>query len=152
MEIALVPPEGQPEKVFISAKNNEGDELLPGEVVEFSATTTDADQGLAVELVDVAVNATTGIAGQVAGVVDTTSATGESVRLQVYGPDLVRASASLALGRMVVASSINATNIGHVTEAIQTTVTSSEYSGAVVGWTLENGPNATNSTVQLKLL
>lgn len=140
------------EKVFITVKNNEGDELEPGKVVEFSQTTTDADQGYIVELVDTAVNATTGIAAQVAGVVESTISTASVGRLQVYGPANVRASASLAAGRMVVASSINATNIGHVSTAVQTTTTAPEYHGAIVGWTLEDGPNATNATVFLKML
>lgn len=140
------------ETVFVVAKNNEGAALAPGVVVEFSATTTDADQGLVVELVDAAINLTTGILGKVAGVVETTIPTSDTGRLQVYGPANVRASASLALGKMVVASSINATNKGHVTVSSQSTLTSPEYSGAIVGWTLENGPNATNATVQLTIL
>lgn len=139
------------EKVFIVVENNEGAVLEPGKVCEFSATTTDADQGRLVELVDTAVNATTGIAAAVAGVVETTINTSEIGRLQVNGPANVRASASLAAGRLVVASSINATNIGHVTEAVQTTTTAPEYTGAQVGFTLENGPNATNATVQLTI-
>ena len=52
----------------------------------------------------------------------------------------------------MVAGSINATNIGHVTTAIQTTTTAPEYHGAIVGWTLENGPNATNASVHLEIL
>lgn len=151
MELAIVPPEVA-ETVFISVKNNEGAELTPGVVCEYTNTTTDADQGFAVELVDTAVNATTGIAAKVAGVVESTIGTSNLGRLQVFGPANVRASASIAAGRMVVASSINATNKGHVTEAIQTTTTAPEYLGAVVGWTLENGPNATNATVQLTIL
>jgi hypothetical protein len=151
MEIALVPPTSA-EKVFINVQNNEGDELLPGEVVEWDQTTTDADQGFGVQVVVAAINATTGIGAQVAGVVDSTITTGETGRLQVYGPDLVRASASLDVSRMVVAGSINATNKGHVTTSIQTTTTAAQYHGAIVGWTLENGPNATNSTVQLTIL
>jgi len=140
------------EKVFIVIENNEGAVLEPGKVVEFTATTTDADQGYLVELVDAAVNLTTGIAGVVAGVVDTTISTGEVGRLQVYGPANVRASASIALGALVVASSINATNIGHVTEASTSTAFGPSYMGACIGWTLENGPNATNATVQLTVL
>ena len=102
-------------------------------------------------MVDTAVNATTGIAAAVAGVVETTINTSEIGRLQVNGPANVRASASIAAGRLVVASSINATNIGHVTEAVQTTTTAPDYIGAQVGFTLENGPNATNARVQLTI-
>lgn len=139
------------DKVFIVVKNNEGAVLEPGKVCEFTNTTTDADQGFLVELVDTAVNATTGIAAAVAGVVETTIPTSEVGRVQINGPANVRASASIAAGRLVVASSINATNIGHVEAAVQTTTTAPEYTGALVGFTLENGPNATNSTVQLTI-
>lgn len=140
------------EKVFITVTNAEGDVLEPGKVVEWTNTTTDADQGRSVELVDTAVNATSGISAKVAGVVETTIATGAVGRLQVYGPANVRASASLNAGRMVVASSINATNIGHVTESVETATTAPQYHGAIVGFALENGPNATNSTVHLSIL
>lgn len=151
MELAIVPPEVA-ETVFISVKNNEGAELTPGVVCEYTNTTTTADQGFAVELVDTAVNATTGIGAKVAGVVESTIGTSHLGRLQVFGPANVRAGSSIAAGRMVVASSINATNKGHVEAVVQTTTTAPEYMGAVVGWTLENGPNATNSTVQLTIL
>jgi hypothetical protein len=140
------------EKVFISVQNNEGAVLAAGEVVEFSQTTTAADQGRLVELVDAAVNLTTGIGAKLAGVVETAINTGEVGRVQVYGPANVRASASIAAGEMVVASSINATNIGHVTAATESTLTGPKYRDAVVGWTLEAGPNATNSTVFVSLL
>lgn len=140
------------EKVFIIVENNEGDALQPGKVVEFSQTTTDADQGKLVELVDAAVNLTTGIAAKVAGVVESTISTGDTGRIQVYGPANVRASASIAAGVQVVASSINATNIGHVTEGSTSTAIGPRYLDAVVGWTLEDGPNATNATVMLSLL
>ena len=140
------------EKVFISVENNEGAVLQPGKVVEFSQTTTDADQGRLVELVDAVVNLTTGIAGKIAGVVETTIATGEVGRVQVYGPANVRASASIAAGEMVVASSINATNQAHVTAASESTAVGPKYRDAVVGWTLEAGPNATNATVFVSCL
>lgn len=141
------------ESIFVTVLNKEGAELEPGKVVEWS-TGTNATQpsGFSVELVDAAVNDTTGIAAQVAGVVHQTIGTGKIGLIQVWGRDTVRSSASLALGRMVVASSINATNQGHVTEASQSTLTSPEYAGAVVGWTLENSANATNAIVFLKLL
>lgn len=140
------------EKVFITIENNEGAVLEPGKVVEFSVTTTDADQGRLVELVDAAVNLTTGIAGKVAGVVETTIATSGVGSIQVYGPANVRASASLAGGLQVVASSINATNIGHVETGTTSTAFGPRYNDAVVGWTLEDGPNATNATVFLSLM
>lgn len=136
---------------YIVVENSQGAVLKPGEVCEFTNTTTDADQGRLVELVDTAVNATTGISAAVAGVVTHTINTSEIGRLQVNGPANVRASASIAAGRLVVASSINATNIGYVTEGAQSTATSPEYIGAHVGFTLENGPNATNARVQLTI-
>jgi len=141
---------GSTNRVFMTIKNNQGDVLEPGKVVEFSSTTTDADQGFAVELVDTAVNVTSGIGAQVAGVVDSTLNTAEKGKIQIFGPANVRAQASLAADVQVVASSINATNIGHVATASQSTLTSPSYIGALVGWTLENGPNATNATVFLK--
>ena len=140
------------EKVFLVVENNQGDELEPGKVVEYSQTTTAADQGRLVELVDAAVNLTTGIAAAVAGVVDSTISTGDKGRIQVYGPANVRASASIAAGVQVVASSINATNIGHVTDGSTSTAIGPRYLDSVVGWTLEDGPNATNATVMLQLL
>lgn len=141
------------EKVYIVVENNEGDELLPGEVVEWSATTTDADQGYIVELVDSAISTTAGIGGnKVAGVVDSTISTGDVGRLQVFGPANVRASASITAAQLVAAGSINATNIGHVTEVAGHSDHGINYIAALVGWTLENGPNATNSTVQLYCL
>lgn len=140
------------EKVYIVVKNNEGDALTPGKVVEFTLTTTDADQGYLVELVDTAVNLTTGISAPVAGVVDATISTGSVGRLQVYGPANVRASASYDSGVLVVCSSINATNIGHVESASQSTAIGAGYIRALIGHTLEVGPNATNATVFLKLL
>tara|TARA_Y100001951_G_C11295337_1_gene275135 strand:- start:497 stop:952 length:456 start_codon:yes stop_codon:yes gene_type:complete len=140
------------EKVYIVVRENNAEEILAGEVAEWVATTTDANRGLLVQVVDTAINATTGIAARVAGVAETTIGTDATGRLQVYGPANVRSSASYAAGRLMVAGSINATNIGHVTTAIQTTTTAPEYHGAIVGWTLENGPNATNASVHLEIL
>lgn len=151
MQFQRVAREDQ-EKIFIVVENNQGAELTPGVVVEFSTTTTDADQGRLVELVDTAVNLTSGIGAEVAGVVESTIATGDIGRVQVYGPANVRASASLAAGTLVVASSINATNLGHVEAASASTLIGAAYLGAVIGRTLENGPNATNATVFLKCL
>jgi len=139
------------EAVFITVTNDPvtADQLEPGKIVEWTATTTAANAGIYVNLVQAVVNVTTGIAAKVAGAVDSTIATGAVGRLQIYGVDTVRASASIASSRLVVASSINATNIGHVTEASQSTLTSPEYDGATVGWTVDDSPNATNATVFL---
>ena len=138
------------EKVFISVQNNQGAALEPTYVVEFSNTTTDADQGRLVELVDTSVGATTGIAANVAGVVETTIATGEIGRVQVYGPCQVKASASYT------ASTIVAANTGglatHAAAAVAVDGTSAAYQTAVLGWTLENGPSASEATVFIKCL
>lgn len=143
-----------PEKVFIIAYNNEGDQIEPGKAVEWDQlTVAHTSSGLAVELVDAVVNLTTGIAAKVAGIVHTTISTASYGLLQVYGVDTVRASASLAVtSNMVVAGSINATNVGHVTEATTTTLTSPHYMGAVVGWLVEDSANATSAVVFLDLL
>lgn len=142
-----------PEQVFIVVENAQGAELEPGKVVEWTlGTNATQPNGHVVELVDAVVNLTTGIGTVVAGVVHTTIADAAVGLLQVYGRDTVRSSASLASGRMVVASSINATNIGHVTEASQSTLTGPEYLGAVVGWTIDDSANATNAIVFLKCL
>ena len=139
------------EKVFIVVENNEGAELLPGVVCEMSITTTDADQGHLVEKVDVAVNAPTGIAAPVAGVVDSTIATGAVGRLQIYGPATVRASAALAAGRLAVATSAGLAPTGCVTADVQTTTTTAAYARASLGFCLEN-VNATQCRVQLQLM
>ena len=139
------------EKVFVVVENNEGAELLPCVVCEMSITTTDADQGHLVEKVDVAVNATTGIAAPVAGVVDSTIATGAVGRLQVYGPATVRASAALHTGRLAVATSAGVAPTGVVTADVQTTTTTAAYARASLGFCLEN-VNATQARVQLQLM
>jgi hypothetical protein len=144
-------PAAPNESEFVWAVNNEGDALPPGVVTEWSLTTTDADQGSLVELVDTAVNLTTGLSGPIAGVVEATISTGDSGRLQVYGAATVRASASIAAGSYVVASSINATNKGHVTTATTSTAFGPAYQAACIGWTLENGPNATQARVFLEI-
>jgi hypothetical protein len=153
MNIARIhSPAHGPEPVFISVINKEGAVLEPGKVVEWSAgTNATQPAGASVELVDAAVNLTSGIDGRVAGVVHRTIATGDVGVLQVYGYANVRSSASLAAGRMVVASSINATNIGHVDVASQSTAVGAEYTGAIVGWTVENSVNATNAKVFLTI-
>jgi hypothetical protein len=144
------------EAVYITVLNNENAVLEPGKVVRWSlGTTATQPAGAAVELVDFVVNVTTGptVSGApVAGVVHTTISTAAIGQLQVYGYDTVRASASLASGVSLVASSINATNIGHVQAGSQSTLTSPEYTFALVGWQIIDGPNATNAGVFLKLL
>jgi len=141
------------EKVYIVVHNNQGAELPPGFVVEWDTSTTDAEQGYYVELVDLAPHTLTGIGGhKVAGVVDSTIADGASGVLQVYGAANVRASASITAGQMVVAGSCHADHIGVVTEVVAHSDHSLNFIAALVGWTLENGPNATNATVQLDLL
>lgn len=140
------------EKVYVVVQENGAEEILAGEVCEWVATTTSANQGLMVQVIDSALNLTSGIGAKVAGVAETTISTSSIGRLQVYGPGNVRASASIALGRSVVASSINATNIGYVEAASQSTAVGVEYLQAYVGVTLVNGPNATNATVQIDVL
>ncbi len=138
------------EKVFLVVYNNESAVLEPGKVVEWSATTTDANRGYYVELVDSAINTISGIGGgKVAGVVDTTINTAAVGRIQVFGPANVRASASYDTGNLVAAGSINATNQGHVTTVTGSSDNGIGYVGALVGHTLEAGPNATNSSVQI---
>jgi len=139
------------ETVFVTVTNDPvaADQLLPGVPVAWTATTTAANAGIYVNVVDVAVNVTTGIAGKVAGVVDSTIATGAVGRLQIYGVDTVRASASIASSRLVVASSEGVAPTSVVTEATQSTLTSPEYNGAAVGWTVDDSTNATNATVFL---
>ena len=144
------PNREEAEKIFIVVENAQGAELEPGKVVEWTATATDADQGKMVELVDSALHTTTGIGGhKVAGVVDSTIAAADIGRLQIFGPANVRASASIDAGTMVCAGSINATNLGHVTSVAGHADHSLSLAAALVGWTLEAGPNATNATVQL---
>jgi len=138
------------EKVFITVTNDPvlATYLIQGVAVEWTATTTAANAGVYVNLPQVASNATTGIAAKIAGVVETTIATGGTGRVQIYGVnDNVRASASIASSRLVVASSINATNVGHVTLDAQTTLNSPEYHGALVGWTVDDSVDATHATV-----
>jgi len=144
------PNREEAEKIFIVVENAQGDELEAGKVVEWTATATDADQGKKVELVDAAISTTAGIGGhKVAGVVDSTISTADIGRLQIFGPANVRASASYDAATLVAAGSINATNLGHVTSVVGHSDHGINYVAALVGWTLEAGPNATNATVQL---
>lgn len=146
-----------PERVFVTVLNAESASVLqPGKVVQY-VLGTNATQaaGAAVKLVATAVNLTTGIASKVAGVVPVSGTINTDAigMIQIYGyHSAVRSSASLASGRMVVASSINATNIGHVDVASQSTLTGPEYAGAIVGWTVEDSANATNAKVFLTII
>ena len=147
------------EKVFIVVQASDvaaeiqAGGLYPGQVVEWVTTTTASLQGYRVEKVDGVYTRTEGTGGKVAGVVDTTIATGAVGRLQVYGPATVRASASYQAPTALVTWSINATNVGHVTNvSVTDTLGSIAPIGAYVGWALENGPTATQATVHLSLL
>jgi len=130
--------------------------LYPGQVAEWVSTTTTAKLGYTVRRVTAgSLNTTSGLAGaKVAGVVDTTIATGAVGRLQVFGPATVRASSSIDAAGIVVAYSINATNIGAVAAGVTTTLWSPEYLGGIVGWKFTAGTGvttATQCTVQLYL-
>lgn len=148
------------EKVFITVLNAEGGStpnsvLEPGKVVTYVlGTNATQPAGVAVKLAPTAINLTASL-NKVAGVVPVggTIATGGIGLIQTFGyHSAVRASASLASGRMVVAGSINATNIGHVDVASQSTLVSAEYAGQVVGWTVEDSANATNAKVHISCI
>ena len=137
-------------KVYVSIKNAEDAVLEPGKVVEWTATTTDENRGYQVELVDTALNTISGIGvGKIAGVVDSTINTAAVGRIQVYGAANVRSSASYDTGNLVAAGSINATNQGHVTTVTGSSDNGIGYISALVGYTLEAGPNATNASVMI---
>ncbi len=142
------------DKVFIVAKENNVQQLIPGTVVEWVQTTTDADQGYTVIVISGgAVDTVAGNDGaKVAGVVNTTINTAGVGRLQIRGPANVRSSASYDTGNLMVA-----TSAGVAPTSVVTTLTASSDSSlnvieALVGWSLEAGPNATNSTVQLAII
>lgn len=148
---------GDFEQVFVTVLNAEGGStpnlvLEPGKVVQYVLGTNATQKaGVAVKLMSGAVNLTA-VLTRVAGVVPVggTISTGAVGVVQVFGyHSAVRASASLASGRMVVAGSINATNIGHVDVASQSTLTAPEYLGQMVGWTVEDSANATNAKVHI---
>ncbi len=146
---------GDQEKVFINVLNTEAAVLEPGKVVQYVlGTNATQPAGQAVKLMSVAVNLTA-VVTKVAGVVPVagTISTGAVGAIQTFGyHSAVRSSASLASGRMVVAGSINATNIGHVDVASQSTLTGPEYHGQMVGWTVEDSANATNAKVHISVL
>lgn len=151
---------GDFEQVFITVLNAEGGAtpnlvLEPGKVVQYVLGTNATQKaGVAVKLMSL-VNNLTAVVTRVAGVVPVggTISTGAVGVVQVFGyHSAVRASASLASGRMVVAGSINATNIGHVEVATQSTLTSPEYIGQFVGWTVEDSANATNAKVHISII
>lgn len=143
------------EKVFITATNDPvaADQLVPGTVVAWTATTTAANAGIYVNKIDAAVNPTTGIVGKVAGVVETTIATGGTGRLQVYGvSQSVRASASIASSDLCVATSAGVAPTSVVTSAVNTTLCTLLYTGAIVGYAVDDSVNATNATVFISCL
>ena len=135
------------EKVYIVVKNAQGAELEPGYVVEWDTTSTAADQGYAVELVDSALNTVSGIGGhKVAGVVDSTIATGAVGILQIYGPANVRSGTTIDAGQMV-----GGDNGGTVTEITGNGGNGVEALSALVGHTIDAAPAETNCTVQLSI-
>jgi len=151
------------EKVFLVVEGSDISDdvattgLYPGQVAEWVSTTTVAKLGYTVRRVTAgSLNTTSGIAGaKVAGVVDTTIATGGVGRIQVFGPATVRASSSIDAAGIVVSYSINATNIGAVAAGVTTTLWSPEYLGGIVGWKYTSGTGVTTATqciVQLSLL
>jgi hypothetical protein len=145
------------DKVFISVLNADTtSDLQPGKCVVWNlGTNATQPAGVAVILPTAAVNLTTGIGTRIAGVIPVggTISTGAVGVIQVYGyHGAVRSSASQASGRMVVAGSINATNIGHVDVGSQSTLCAPEYMGALVGWTVENSANATNAKVFIQVI
>tara|TARA_R110000824_G_scaffold74767_3_gene189944 strand:+ start:3979 stop:4431 length:453 start_codon:yes stop_codon:yes gene_type:complete len=145
------PNREQAEKVFIVVENSQGAVLEPGKVVEWTITTTDADQGKQVELTDAILHTKTGIGGhKVAGVVNSTINDNDMGRLQVYGAANVRANNTYDSGTLLVAG----TGAGEGTVASYTPHSDDSIGllGAIVGWQLEPGPNATNATVMLNLM
>jgi len=157
IQIATAGGQDSQSQIFVTVQNDDATQaggLYPGQCVEWVSTTTDAAQGYYVRLVTAAsANTTAGLSGAVvAGVVDTTIMTAAVGRIQVWGPANVRASASINGPTMVVTYSINATNIGHVDVDTATTLVSPRYAASVVGYTMEDGPNATNSRVFLKCM
>ena len=142
---------GVAEKVYIVVEYNEGVEVIPGTVMEWSATATVADQGRLVEKVDTQAAVILGIGAGVAGVVDSTIATSDTGRLQVYGPCQVRSKTTLAVGTLAVASSENVAPTGVVTTASASTDSNAGHTFACIGHVLED-TSATQSAIQLNIL
>ena len=142
---------GVAEKVYIVVENNQGAEVPPGTIMEWTHTATVADQGRLVETVDVAVNLTTGLAAKIAGVVDSTIATSDTGRLQVYGPCEVASTTTLAVGTFAVATSAGIAPTGVVTTGSASTLCGPAYSLALMGFVMED-TSATKSAIQLNLL
>jgi len=140
------------EKVFISAQNNQGAALTPGLVVEFTNTTTNADQGRLVELVDAANSTVEGVGAAIAGVVETTIATGEVGRIQVYGPINIEAAASIAAGKPVCAFGAGG-NDGHVEVASAAAASSVGGASSLIGVQMEeSGGTNSNACVFVQLM
>jgi hypothetical protein len=141
------------EKVYLHVKNDGNEVLEPGKVVSFTNTTTGADQGLLVGLLDTDVNVTSMTQGrQIAGVVHTTIQTNQVGKLQIWGSATVRASTTINASELVVAYSINATNVGHATQVSESTAVGAAYTQLIVGRALRASANATQATIFLKLI
>ena len=144
---------GQAEKVFIVVQEGGDQELLPGNIAEFDVTTTDADQGYKVSGCSVVANLTLAPTKPLAGVVDSTIATSEVGRLQVYGPANVRVVAAITAGLPAAASTITGASLGTHMATTALLTTDAHYGGGlgIIGTVLE-AVNATNHTVQLRML
>ena len=144
---------GQAEKVFIVVQEGGDQELLPGNVAEFDVTTTDADQGYKVSGFSSVANTTLAPTKPMAGIVDSTIATSDVGRLQVYGPATVRVQTTCTAGLPMAASSITGSSLGtHMaTTALMTTDKHFAVGLGLVGTCLE-AVNATQHVIQLRLM
>jgi len=144
---------GQAEKVFVVVQEGGDQELLPGNIAEFDVTTTDADQGYVVSGSSVTANLTLAPSKPLAGICDSTLSTSDVGRLQIYGPANVRVVTTITAGLPAAATTHDSASIGtHVaTTALMTT--DAHYGGGlgVIGTVLE-AVNATNHTVQLRMM
>jgi len=142
---------GVADSAYIVIKNNEGAELIPGTVLEFTITTTDSEQGYLAEKVDVAVNVTTGIATGLAGVVKSTISTGQVGRVQVRGPADVRVHSTITAGIYAVATSGNVAPTGVGTTQVITTNVNAAYGKAGLGFVHE-AVSSTTHRIQLDIM
>ena len=144
---------GQAEKVFIVVQEGGDQELIPGLLAQFDATTTVADQGYKVSGVSVDGHATLAPAAPYAGIVDSTISTSEVGRLQVYGPATVRVVTSVTVGLPVTGTTHDSASLGtHICE-VASLAADVHYGGGlgIVGTVLA-ATNATQHAVQLNLL
>lgn len=146
---------GIADKAFITIKNNEGAELIPGSVLEFTLTTTDSDQGYLAELVDFDLSggASTllGISAPLAGVVHSTISTGQVGRVQVRGPADVRVAAAIDAGTFAVASSEAVAPTGVGTTQVLSTNQTVAHGRAGLGFVLES-VSSTTARIQLDIM